>query len=178
MPFVGTFERRMRYTPTLPSKRNRSVQWHGNPNQKKMKVLSRERLNTKTGTLTSQDARLLCDKRMAYAAVGGGLDTEPEIRFLDRKDSIQKRAPWLCRMPDCHATSAWPMLRSEGGYTLNLRSDSPIGRVAYKNKHSDFAGCPIAMRQTHGLCCGRGGLNAESAIRLLGRKGSIQKRAP
>lgn len=83
----------MRYTPTLPSKRNRSVQWHGNPNQKKMKVLSRKRLDTKMGTPTLQDARLLCDKRMAYAVVGGGLYAEPAIRFPDRKGSIQKRAP-------------------------------------------------------------------------------------
>ena len=34
-----------------------------------MKALLREGLNTKTGTLTLQDARLLCDKRMAYTAV-------------------------------------------------------------------------------------------------------------
>ena len=54
-----------------------------------------------------QDARLPCDKRMAYAADGGGLDAEPAIRFPDRKgldaepairfpdrkDSIQKQAP-------------------------------------------------------------------------------------
>ena len=38
----------------------------------KMKTLPRERLDTKTGTLTLQDARLPCDKRMTYAAVGGG----------------------------------------------------------------------------------------------------------
>ena len=58
-------------------------------------------------TLTLQDARLPCDKRMAYAAVGGspyaesairlsdrkGLDAEPAIRLSDRKDSIQKRTP-------------------------------------------------------------------------------------
>ena len=41
-------------------------------------------------TLTSQDARLPCDKHMAYAAVGGGLDAEPAIRLSGRKDSIQK----------------------------------------------------------------------------------------
>ena len=35
----------------------------------KMKALPRERLDTKMGTLTLQDTRLLCDKRMAYAAV-------------------------------------------------------------------------------------------------------------
>ena len=58
-----------------------------------------------------------------------------------------------------------------------MRLDSPVGRIVYKIGHPDFVGCPIAMRQAHGLCCGRRGLNAESAIRLLGRKGSIQKRA-
>ena len=87
-----------------------------------------------------------CDKCMAYAAVREGLDAEPAIRLLGRKGSIQKRAPWLCRMPDCYATSAWPMLRLEGAYTLNMRLDSPIGRIAYKIRHSDFAGCPIAMQ--------------------------------
>ena len=65
---------------------------------------------------------------MAYAMVGGGLDTEHAIRL-------------------------------------------PIGEVAYKNGHPDFAGCPIAMRQTHGLCCGLRGLNAESAIRPSSQKG-------
>lgn len=87
---MGTFERRMRYTPTLPSKRNRSVQWNGNPNQKRMKALLRERLNTKSGTPTLQDARLLCDKRMVYAVVGGRLDTEPAIRLPSRKDQPTK----------------------------------------------------------------------------------------
>jgi len=144
----------MRYTPTLPSKRNRSVQWHGNPNQKKMKVLPRERLNTKTSTLTLHDARLLCDKCMTYTAVGGGLYAEYAIRLLGRKDNIQKRAPWLCRMPACHATSAWSMLRSKKVWTLNLQLDFPVGRVAYKNGHPDFAGCPIAMWKANGLCCG------------------------
>ena len=45
------------------------------------------------GTLTLQDARLSCGKRMAYAAVGGSLYTEPAIRLPDRKGSMQKRAP-------------------------------------------------------------------------------------
>ena len=58
-----------------------------------MKALLREGLNTKTGTLTLQDARLPCDKRMAYAMVGEGLDAEYAIRLPDRKGSIQKRAP-------------------------------------------------------------------------------------
>ena len=48
-----------------------------------MKALLREGLNTKTGTLTLQDARLLCDKRMAYAAVGGSLYAEYAIRLSD-----------------------------------------------------------------------------------------------
>ena len=52
----------------------------------KMKALPRKRLDTKTGILTLQDARLSCDKRIVYAADGG----------------------------------VW---------TLNLRLDSPIGRV-------------------------------------------------
>ena len=77
-------------------------------------------LNTKTRILTLQGARLSCDKCMAYAAVGGSLYTEPAIRLPDRKDSIQKRASRLCRVPDCYATSAWPMLRSGGG--LNAES--------------------------------------------------------
>ena len=126
----------------------------------KMKALPRERLDTKSGILTLQDARLPCDKRIVYAAVGGSLYAEPAIRLSDQKDSIQKRAPWLCRIPDYHTASAWPMLRSEGSYTLNmrldspigrvwmlnLRLDSPIGRIAYKNRHPDFAGYPFAMR--------------------------------
>ena len=49
-------------------------------------------LNTKTGTLTLQDARLPCDKRMAYAAVREGLDAGYAIRLPDHKDSIPKRA--------------------------------------------------------------------------------------
>ena len=71
--------------------------------------------HTKTSTLTLQDARLLCDKRMAYAAVGGSLYAEPAIRLPGRMDSIQKRAPRLCRMPNCYATNAWSMLWSKGG---------------------------------------------------------------
>ena len=73
----------------------------------KMKALPRERLDTKSGTLTLQDARLPCNKRMAYAAYGGSpyaepairllsqkdLDAEPTIRLSDQKDSIQNQAP-------------------------------------------------------------------------------------
>ena len=47
-------------------------------------------LNTKTGILTLQDARLPCDKRMVYAAVGGGLNAEPAIRLPGRKDQHTK----------------------------------------------------------------------------------------
>ena len=50
-------------------------------------------LDTKTGTLALQDARLPCGKRMAYAADRGGLYTEHAIRLSDQKDSIQKQAP-------------------------------------------------------------------------------------
>ena len=73
----------------------------------KMRTLPKERLDTKSGTLTLQDARLPYGKRMAYAADGGSpyaeyairllgwkdLDAEPAIRLLGRKDSIQKRVP-------------------------------------------------------------------------------------
>ena len=55
-----------------------------------MKALLRERLNTKSGTPTLQDARLLCDERMTYTAVGGGLDAESAIRPLSRKDQHTK----------------------------------------------------------------------------------------
>ena len=79
-----------------------------------------------------------------------------------------------------------------GGWTLNMRLDSPIRRIAYKSEHPDFAGYPIDMRQVHGLYCGRRGLNAKPVIRLLGQKelntepairfsdqkDSTQKRAP
>ena len=47
-------------------------------------------LNTKSGTLTLQNVRLPCDKRMAYAAVRGRIGAEPAIRLSDRNDSIQK----------------------------------------------------------------------------------------
>ena len=50
-------------------------------------------MDTKSGILTLQDDRLPCDKRMAYAAVRGGVNTEPAIRLFSQKDSIQKRAP-------------------------------------------------------------------------------------
>ena len=113
---------------------------------------------------------MLCDKRMAYAAVGGSLYAGYAIRLPDRKGSIQKRASRLCRVPDCHAASAWPILRSEEAYTLNLRLDSSAERIAYKSEHPGFAGCPIAIRQAHSLCYGRKGLDAEPAIRFPSRK--------
>ena len=87
------------------------------------------RIPYKMGTLTLQDARLPCDKRMTYAAVGGGLYTEHAIRLPDRKGSMQKRASRLCRMPDYYAISAWPMLRSEEVWTLSLRLASSVGRI-------------------------------------------------
>ena len=70
------------------------------------------------------------------------------------------------------------MLRSEGVWTLNLRLDSPIGRIVYKIRHPDFAECPLVMRKAHGLCCGQKGLYNKPAIWLPSQKGSIQKRAP
>jgi len=57
-----------------------------------------------------QDARLPCDKRMAYAVVGGGLDAEPTIRFSDREGSKH----WICD---------WT-LRSEGSEGSGPRMDS------------------------------------------------------
>ena len=51
-----------------------------------IRPLGRKDLDTKTGTLTLQDARLPCDKRMVYAAVGGRIGAEPAIRFSGRKD--------------------------------------------------------------------------------------------
>ena len=65
---------------------------------------------------------------MAYAMVGGGWTLSQRLDSPGRKNSIQKQAPWLCRIPDCYATSAWSILRSEGAYTLNLRLDSSVGR--------------------------------------------------
>ena len=58
-----------------------------------IRLSGREDQHTKTGTLTLQDARLLCGKRMAYATVRGGIGAEPAIRLPGRKDSIQKWAP-------------------------------------------------------------------------------------
>ena len=77
----------MRYAPTLLGRRNGSFRRNNNPNRKKMKVLPRERLNTKSGSLTLQDARLPCNKRMAYTMVGEDLDAEPMIRLSDRKEA-------------------------------------------------------------------------------------------
>ena len=41
-----------------------------------------------------------------------------------------------------------------GVWTLNLQLDFLVRRIAYKNRHPDFAGCPIAMWKAHGLCYG------------------------
>ena len=80
-----------------------------------IRLLGRKDQNTKMGTLTLQDTRLPCGKRMVYATVRGSLNAGSAIRFLGQK-----------------------------------RSEHKIG-------HSGFAGCPIAMRQAQGLCCGRRG---------------------
>ena len=37
-------------------------------------------------------------------------------------------------MPDCYATNAWPMLWSEGVWTLNMRLDSPIGSISIQDR--------------------------------------------
>ena len=55
-----------------------------------IRLLSQKDSIQKSGTPTLQDARLPCDKRMAYAAIGEGLDAEPAIRLSGRKGSIQK----------------------------------------------------------------------------------------
>ena len=49
-----------------------------------------EGYHIKTGTRTLQDARLPCDKRMTYAAVRGGMNTESAISILGRKRSGYK----------------------------------------------------------------------------------------
>ena len=50
-----------------------------------IRLLGRKDSIQKSGTLTLQDARLPCDKRMTYTAVGRGLYAEHAIRFPDRK---------------------------------------------------------------------------------------------
>ena len=83
-----------------------------------------------------------CGKRMAYAAVGGGLDAEPVIKLLGRKDNIQNWAPRLCRMLDCYTTSAWSILRSEGVWTLSQRLDSPSRKDSIQNQAPRLCGMP------------------------------------
>ena len=97
-----------------------------------------------------QNARLLCDKRMAYVAVRRGLDAESAIRLLGQKDLNTKTG--ILTLQDarllCDKRMAYAAVR--GGLDAELRLDSLVRRS----------------------------LNTESAIRLLGRKDSIQKWAP
>jgi len=46
----------------------------------------------------------------------------------------------------------------------------PTERLENKNGHPDFAGCPIAMRQAHGLCYGRKDLDTGRATTPFVRK--------
>ena len=121
----------------------------------KMKALPRERLDAKTGTLTLQGTRLPCDKRMAYAAVGGGLDTEHEIRLPSRKGQPTKTDTPTSQDArlSCDKRMVYTAVRRE----LNTESVIRLlGRKGseYKIGYPDFAECPIAMRQAHGLCYG------------------------
>ena len=111
----------------------------------------------KIGTSTLQDARLPCNKRRVYAAVGGRIGAEPTIRFSGQKGVDTKSGILTlqdARSP-CDKRMAYAVVG--GGWTLSLRLDSSAERIAYKNGQPDFAGCPFAMRQTHGLCYGRRG---------------------
>jgi len=55
-----------------------------------IRLLSRKEQHTKSGTLTLQNARLPCSKRMTYAAVRGRIGAEPAIRPLSRKEQHTK----------------------------------------------------------------------------------------
>ena len=133
-----------------------------------------------------QDARLPCDKRMACAAVGRVWTMDLRLGSLARRIGIQKLAPRLCRVPDCHAASAWPMLQSEGAYTLNLRLDSPGRNGSIQKRAPRLCRMPdcyatsawpmlwseevwtLSLRLD--FLIGRG-LDAEPTIRFLARKG-------
>ena len=52
-----------------------------------IRLLGRKDSIQKIGIPTLQDARLSCGKRMAYAAVGGGLNAKSMTRFSGRKGS-------------------------------------------------------------------------------------------
>ena len=93
---------------------------------------------------------------MVYAVVGGGLDTEPVIRLFGRKGldtntgtSTLQDARLLCDKRMVYAAVGGD-LDAEPAIGLS-RSEGP----RYKSGHSDFVGCPFAMRQAQGLCYGR-----------------------
>ena len=91
---------------------------------------------------------------MAYAAVGERIGAEPAIRFSGRKEQHTKLGTLTlqdARLP-CDKRKAYAAVG--GGWTLNLRLDSLIGRIVYKIGYTDFAGCPLIMRQAHRLYCG------------------------
>ena len=139
----------------------------------------RKGVDTNTSTLALQDARLPCGKRMAYAAVRRDLNTESAISFLGRKDSIQKRVPRLCRMPDCHAISAWPMLRSEGVWTLDLQLDSLVGRVGIQKRAHRLCRMPDCYATSAWpMLWSEGVWTLSQRLDSPSRKDSIQKRAP
>ena len=107
----------------------------------------RKDLDTKTGTLTLQDARLPCDKRMAYAAVGGRIGAEPAIRLLGQKDLNTKTGTLTLQNTRLLCDKCMAYAAVGGG----LDAEPAIGHSrseggGYKNRHSGFAGCPIAMR--------------------------------
>ena len=71
------------------------------------------------------------------------------------------------------------MLRSEGGWMLNLRLDSSVGRgLNTKTRILTLQGARLPCDKRMAYAAVREGLDAEYAIRLSDRKGSIQKRAP
>ena len=78
---------------------------------------------------------LCCNRRGPDAEPAIGLSRSEAVWTLSQRldssvvsISIQNRAPRLCRVPDCHAISAWPMLWSEEVWTLSLRLASSVGR--------------------------------------------------
>ena len=100
------------------------------------------------------------------------LNAEPAIRFLGQKDSIQKRAPGLCRVPDCHAASAWHILRSEGDLdaepTIRLFSQKDSIQKSNTLTLQD-ARLPYNKRMAYATV--GGGLDAEPAIGLSRSEG-------
>ena len=55
-----------------------------------IRLLGRKGYKHKIRHLNFAGCRLLCDKRMAYAAVGGRIGAEPAIRPPNRKDQYTK----------------------------------------------------------------------------------------